>query len=268
MANWASTGRLGNPLSPGWQEKNLSWISPVKGQRWQVYTPAAQAFTGLLNDLRAEGYNPTSSGGFNYRPIRGNPNKLSQHAFGTAIDVSAEENPLGGGKSNLPANTAELARKWGLEWGGTWKNRPDPMHFEYAGGTGGAAPAPAAGDGTAVASAAPAAPASIGQQIANRFNASPGMQMVNRLRSAATGQPPPALPPGADGSEQKPQTVGGLMGTLASTMGQMTPQGQAMAVPDLLPQGGGQQQGGSLQDYIQKYIAQQMQARGGGSGYG
>jgi D-alanyl-D-alanine carboxypeptidase len=259
MANWGSIGRLGNPLSPGWQEKNLTWISPVKGQRWQVYAPAASAFQGLLGDLQKEGYNPTSSGGFNYRPIRGS-DKLSQHAFGTAIDVSADENPLGGARSNLPANTGELARKWGLEWGGNWKSRPDPMHFEYAGGTGGGA-APA--DGTAVASAAPQ---SVSGRLADRFNASPGMQMVNRVRNAFTGQPQPDTGT-PDASGQKPQSIGGLLGQVASSIGGAAPQQQQMSVPDLLPQGGGQQQGGSLQDYIQKYIASRMQGQGGG-GYG
>lgn len=135
MANWANTSRLGHPLSPGWQDNQLTWIEPVKGQRWQVHKQAATAFDGLLKDLIAAGYNPTSSGGFNYRTKRGRKS-LSQHAFGTAIDLNADANPMlsAGQKrvSDLPPNTAEIAKKWGLDWGGNWKS-PDSMHFEYQG---------------------------------------------------------------------------------------------------------------------------------------
>ena len=136
MANWASVDRLGNPASADWQAQNLTWIEPVKGQRWQVYKPAEQAFNGFLGDLAATGYPLESSGGFNYRNIRGG-DKLSQHAFGTALDLNAATNPrLNPGdkvRTDLPSNVGELAKKWGLEWGGNWK-RPDAMHFEYTGG--------------------------------------------------------------------------------------------------------------------------------------
>lgn len=130
MANWASVARVGDPQDPFWQEKNLKWIEPVKGQKWKVYAPAAAAFEGLINDLVNLGYQPQSSGGFNYRNIRGGSG-LSQHAFGTAIDLNAMTNALGQKATDIP-QAAELARKWGLEWGGNWK-RPDPMHFEYQG---------------------------------------------------------------------------------------------------------------------------------------
>jgi len=164
MANWANVDRLGNPADPNWQRDNLTWIEPVPGQRWQVYKPAAEAFNGLLGDLIAQGYKPTSSGGFNYRNIRGG-NKLSQHAFGTAIDINAGTNPmLGRGDAvvtDLPANTAELAKKYGLEWGGTWA-RPDAMHFEYV-GNGEAGPA-SLGDVVVAKNAPRAQPAAVSGQ--------------------------------------------------------------------------------------------------------
>lgn len=133
MANWATIANSGNPLAPNWQQQNLTSIKAPNGQTWQVNKRAADAFQGLIADLYKEGYVPHSSGGFNYRTIRGNPNKLSQHAFGNAIDINADQNPLGSRSNNLPANVADLARTHGLEWGGLWKNRPDPMHFEYVG---------------------------------------------------------------------------------------------------------------------------------------
>jgi D-alanyl-D-alanine carboxypeptidase len=136
MANWASTQALGDPKDPDWQAKNLKWIEPVKGERWQVYAPAAEAFQGLLSELAERGYPLKSSGGYNYRTIRGGKS-LSQHAFGNAIDLNAEENPMlkKGDKvqTNLPPDVGEIAAKYGLEWGGNWK-RPDAMHFEWKGG--------------------------------------------------------------------------------------------------------------------------------------
>lgn len=131
MANWANVARLGHPLAQGWQAENLTDIE-AGGQNWRVHKQAAPAFEGLLKDLIARGYTPTSSGGFNYRNIRGS-DKLSQHAFGTAIDINAATNALGSRQTDIP-DAAALAQKYGLEWGGNWKSRPDPMHFEWAGG--------------------------------------------------------------------------------------------------------------------------------------
>lgn len=148
---------FGDPTTPGWEDQNLVTIQAPSGQSWRVHKLAAPSFEGLLRDLVAAGYNPTSSGGFNYRPVRGGTS-LSQHAFGNAIDINAAANPMLKGqlRTDMPPNTAEIAAKYGLTWGGTWKNRPDPMHFEWRGPDGqvikmppttGAQPAPAFGPG-------------------------------------------------------------------------------------------------------------------------
>lgn len=152
MANYANTQNFGNPLDPDWQKRNLVPVTSPNGQTWNVHKDAASSFENLLKDLHDAGYIPTSSGGFNYRNIRGT-NKLSQHAFGNAIDINAATNPQGSAKTDLPPNTAELAAKHGLEWGGLWKNKPDPMHFEWKGPQDQPQPQPNAN--TAVASATP-----------------------------------------------------------------------------------------------------------------
>ena len=128
MANWA-TPALGDPSDPEWRKNNLTVIEPVPGQRWEVYKPAASAFSQMIKAFADEGYKPTSSGGFNYRNIRGS-DRLSQHAYGTAIDLNAPTNPLGSAATDIP-HAAEIAKRFGMEWGGNWQ-RPDPMHFEYA----------------------------------------------------------------------------------------------------------------------------------------
>lgn len=140
------TSIFGDPLSPGWEDQNLVTIKAPNGQAWRVHKMAAPSFEGLMRDLVAAGYNPTSSGGFNYRPIRGGT-KLSQHAFGNAIDINAASNPMARGpmQTDMPPNTAELAAKYGLTWGGTWKDRPDPMHFEWKGPNGTGISTPDAG---------------------------------------------------------------------------------------------------------------------------
>jgi hypothetical protein len=136
VANWATLAGVGNPLAPGWQQQNLTTIEPVPGQYFSVYKPAAASFEGFLRELAATGYPLRSSGGFNYRTIR-NSSKLSQHAFGNAIDINAAQNPmLARGQAvqtDLPPGVGDMAARYNLEWGGTWK-RPDAMHFEWKGG--------------------------------------------------------------------------------------------------------------------------------------
>ena len=68
-----------------------------------------------------------------YRPVRGQTTGLSNHASGTAIDLNATKHPLGKSKTFTPVQEIrlkELVKKYGLRWGGTYKSRPDEMHFE------------------------------------------------------------------------------------------------------------------------------------------
>jgi len=74
-------------------------------------------------------------GSFNYRLIRGG-NTLSMHAYGCAIDVDVERNPMGhlsqyGFHAKSPLVLAFKAEGW--TWGGDFVSRPDPMHFQAAG---------------------------------------------------------------------------------------------------------------------------------------
>lgn len=60
---------------------------------------------------------------------------LSNHSWGTAADFNARELPLG---KPPPAGhpfqlyLAPVARGLGWEWGGDYRIRPDPMHFELS----------------------------------------------------------------------------------------------------------------------------------------
>lgn len=76
--------------------------------------------------------------GYAWRPIRGTTGTLSNHA-GYAMDLNATQHPLG-----VPTARTFKARQVRrirnrlqhypcIRWGGDYKNRPDPMHFEIVG---------------------------------------------------------------------------------------------------------------------------------------
>lgn len=83
----------------------------------------------------------TCAGAFNARLKRGHtkakPANLSNHSWGTAIDLNAWENPLGHvpvgiGSRGAVRELVGIANSLGFFWGGHYKNRPDGMHFELA----------------------------------------------------------------------------------------------------------------------------------------
>ena len=71
--------------------------------------------------------------GYAFRMVRGSTDRLSCHSSGTAIDLNATKHPLGKA-GTFPAEKIPmlraLAKKYGLNWGGDFKSRPDDMHFE------------------------------------------------------------------------------------------------------------------------------------------
>lgn len=73
--------------------------------------------------------------GYAFRMVRGSTDKLSNHSSGTAVDLNATKHPLGKAGTfpleKVPMLRA-LAKKYGLTWGGDYKNRKDEMHFEVS----------------------------------------------------------------------------------------------------------------------------------------
>ena len=109
-------------------------VKSTSGANFQVHSRYADRFAGLVNDLEALGLkiDPRSSGGFANRNIDGT-SKPSNHAFGAAIDINWNANARGRRgqiRDVIPEEKIrEVAKKWGMKWGGDWKN-PDDMHFE------------------------------------------------------------------------------------------------------------------------------------------
>ena len=86
--------------------------------------PLAKAFTCLRDNGRLN-LITTIDGCYCYRNIRGT-DRLSNHAHGRAIDINAA--------TTTPPEVAECFKQAGFIWGGDWKFRPDPMHFELPSG--------------------------------------------------------------------------------------------------------------------------------------
>jgi hypothetical protein len=114
---------------------------PVKGTDRKLR--CAEAVGPLLAAFAAEFHEliePIDEGtfddwGYAYRMVRGNPTKLSCHSSGTAIDLNATQHPLGKAGTFPPEKVPmiqALAKKYGLTWGGDYKNRKDEMHFEIS----------------------------------------------------------------------------------------------------------------------------------------
>jgi peptidoglycan LD-endopeptidase CwlK len=86
-----------------------------------------------------------NSSGFNYRPATGQK-KLSNHAYGFAIDINPKLNPFIRGKEISPQGAlyniktpgtlysehplVKKFKEFGWTWGGNWESAKDYQHFE------------------------------------------------------------------------------------------------------------------------------------------
>ena len=67
--------------------------------------------------------------------VRWTTDKLIKHSSGTALELNATKHPLakvGTFEASKVPMIRALAKKYGLTWGGDYKNRKDEMHFEIA----------------------------------------------------------------------------------------------------------------------------------------
>jgi D-alanyl-D-alanine carboxypeptidase len=90
---------------------------------WKCYGESQQRVEDI--DLHLWG------GAYNYRPIRGS-SRLSCHAFGAAIDLAPEQNPMGHSRGHMPPDVIAAFKAEGAYWGGDFHTRLDPMHFQFA----------------------------------------------------------------------------------------------------------------------------------------
>ena len=183
---WGSPPAPG--VGPGWTWKGYTYndsaaladweatyiaanTSPVGGKAagyLETHVAARTLFEGFLNEISAGGYRVYAVSGYSFRCTSGNggwscpsgdPDDLSNHAWGLAIDMNAGTNPIRSYsgvdgqtacltpiQTDLPRWVIEIAEKWGLYWGGYgWNNGcqttstqrtvvyRDPPHFEFRG---------------------------------------------------------------------------------------------------------------------------------------
>lgn len=192
---------------------SLARIATSNGLGADVNAKYAQQFQGFVKDLEATGYKIKSIGGYNYRNIAGT-NKLSNHAFGDAIDINPQQNPMGKNLvTDLPSNVGELAAKNGLSWGGAWNSKKDAMHFEV-----------------------PSSAAALDKLASSAGNATKGLgtfgtgvgQLGQQLTSATSNIFPTA--PAASGGGG-----GGVFGWLGGLFGSGSSQFKAASAGKLLP---------------------------------
>lgn len=121
---------------------SLKWIPGICGTTVKVNTVNGVAeklnkISEELSQLPAEfhKYLARTGGTFNWRNIAGT-NRLSTHAFGTAIDINTEYsdywkwNNSTQYRNKIPIEIVVIFEKYGFIWGGKWFHY-DTMHFEY-----------------------------------------------------------------------------------------------------------------------------------------
>jgi hypothetical protein len=112
---------------------------PIEGTKVKVRCAKAVAplIAGFCKEFH-ELIEPIDEGalddwGYAFRMVRGSTDNLSNHSSGTAIDLNASRHILGK-SGTFPAEKVPmiraLAKKYGLKWGGDYRNRKDEMHFE------------------------------------------------------------------------------------------------------------------------------------------
>jgi hypothetical protein len=136
-------------ITDGWDKENIvsvriPQLANVKGapadQVIRFHRLAKDRIESLWSTWDREGVLKcvnTWSGGFYARFVRGNREKLSNHAFGSAFDINAQFNPLGAepafpGSEGCVFDLVEIAHEHGFFWGGHFQKRRDGMHFEVA----------------------------------------------------------------------------------------------------------------------------------------
>jgi hypothetical protein len=132
-----ASSQNGWPASPNRETLGVVSIS-VEGCKTKFavcdkVAPIFKAFLAEFNEKVEKIDEGKDDWGYAFRQVRGSTDMLSNHASATAVDVNATRHPLGAKGTFRPEQEKvirELCEKYGLRWGGDYKNRKDEMHFE------------------------------------------------------------------------------------------------------------------------------------------
>ena len=140
-------------ITDGWEDTNIAKFTIPQLNGVPMYTPngslkckgvvhlhrkagrAFQRFFDLVEDNGLLHLVRTFDGAFYPRFIRGSKTSLSNHSWGTALDINAYANglgkePAGMGEDGCLLPLVGLMHECGLYWGGHFQSRIDPMHIE------------------------------------------------------------------------------------------------------------------------------------------
>lgn len=126
-------------ITDGWNKRNIVRVRVTGVPRtFWVHRKIQPQLEGLLETWVAKGLLPkitSYNGSFNARFIRGSRERLSNHAWGTALDFNRKANKLGAvpALADERGSLRELvqdANAHGFFWGGHYRRRLDGMHFE------------------------------------------------------------------------------------------------------------------------------------------
>jgi hypothetical protein len=169
---WSGARYNGSPILADWEatyiESNTEPVAGFGAGRIETHRDARGLFEGFLNEITDKGYRVRDVTGYGFRCTAGSggwscpsgdPDGLSNHAWGLAIDMNSATNPIKSYLSvdgqtacrtpietDMPKWMIETAEKWGLYWGGYGWNSGcqsldtqrtvvsrDPPHFEFRG---------------------------------------------------------------------------------------------------------------------------------------
>jgi len=126
----------------GWPVNRSGDMATVRAARsgtsFTVHELIAPIIKYLIDETERRGYlldhghgDQNDDWSYANRPIRGKRTP-SNHSWGLAVDIDATQFPMGS-KKRLPQWIVDLWKAHGFDYGGDWKGRADPMHFEFNG---------------------------------------------------------------------------------------------------------------------------------------
>ena len=170
--HWNGHTYSGSPALIDWEATYIRPnTEPVAGRGagyFETHVDAQSLFEGFLDEISERGYDVRHASAYSFRCTSGsggwscpsgNVSGLSLHAWGLAVDMNSDKNPIRsyssvGGQTacatpiqtDMPQWVIQTAEKWGLYWGGYGWSRGcidtttprssvfrDPPHFEFRG---------------------------------------------------------------------------------------------------------------------------------------
>lgn len=106
------------------------------GHNLRFHQKAAPALQAVVNEIKTSGanYQFRSLGTYKWRNNVNDPDELSVHSFGIAIDINPDSNPNRSDNkliTDLPSGVINAFKRNSFRWGGEYNRIKDPMHFEY-----------------------------------------------------------------------------------------------------------------------------------------